>query len=324
MCGIMKICPNCQTANDDNAQNCSNCNYSFSSVVLYNAQNPVSFSQNPQRQNQYNQNQTYTPYSQNPQYNNNGYFQGQQNNPQYPPYSNQYYGNPYYQGIPQQNTAYANGNQPFNTPIANPNASSQEKKNNRNYIIIGVAILLVVAIIIVLKPMLFPSVNDLCAKGKYEEAYRKANSKQKPAVIAENVIAYLSGQEVKTFYDKTSFVLRNAWYQEVSKSNKTAILYLQGANRFGGKVTSYSLWVCDNTRNDWEYFTTVTDLDEEKYSNYDSETEKLKKQLDNEARKLIKMQKEDFSNTAISKSSINNINNLFANDLLDEVVLIKE
>lgn len=70
------------------------------------------------------------------------------------------------------------------------------------------------------------SVEDLCAKGKYIEAYKKAKAEEKMDVLSENVIAVLSQKSSDLLKDPSSLVLRNAWYYP----------YLRNDGEIGGRV----------------------------------------------------------------------------------------
>lgn len=254
------------------------------------------------------------PYTQNTSY---GFYQRQEYKHQYSSYAGQSfsgtryqnYGNPYYPNISQQKTPYEqtleNRNQSFN------NYSS--RSNKKSFLLAGIFVLFLATTFFVGVSITSFSIRNLCAQGQYEDAYKKANDKLKTVVEAENVIAYLSGMLLDDSFTENSFVLLNAWYQTINNSNKVAVLHTQITDRFGTKKDNYALWICDKDRDEWEFYTVVDDLDKE----VNSFT--LYEQLE---RSLIKLTIENKS-TALPKTSVKNINNLYNKDMLDKVVLLK-
>ena len=84
----------------------------------------------------------------------------------------------------------------------------------------------IICAVAVIASKLMVSVEDLCAEGKYIEAYKKAKAEEKMDVLSENVIAVLSQESSDLLKDPSSLVLRNAWYYP----------YLRNDGEIGGRV----------------------------------------------------------------------------------------
>ena len=204
----------------------------------------------------------------------------------------------------------------FNSDVAKANA-----KKKKTPIIVGVALVILVLAALAFKtvaPKIFVSVEQLCEQGNYEKAYAKANDEEKELVYAENLIAVMSAKAADGLKDKSSFELRDAWFD---KDRQAVILQVGGKNSYGGVVTNYWYYMYDEDDKEYQLFTTLSDLDEESYSKYDDTDEMLEKLLKNVARESVKKIIND-SSKKLDKKSVKNINNLFKEDKLDYVDLL--
>ncbi|MCD8327679.1 MAG: zinc ribbon domain-containing protein [Ruminococcus sp.] len=75
------------------------------------------------------------------------------------------------------------------------------KKKSKKKIVIPIIIIAVIIIAVVaavfVAPMIFVSVEDMCAEGNYTEAYEKATDTEKDSVLAENAIAVMT-EKIRT------------------------------------------------------------------------------------------------------------------------------
>ena len=197
-------------------------------------------------------------------------------------------------------------------------------KNNLNKVIkFGLIIFLLLIVVLsgkVLLPKIFISPADLISEGNYKQAYKIASADEKENIYAENLIAVLSAESVEFLKDPSSFVLRNAWYAE---SSKEVVMQVSGKNGFGGTTTSYWYYTYSEEDKEYQLFTSVSSLKDEELSKYDSSDKKLEKTLNNIARISINaiVSKDEYE---LSKESIQNINDLFEEGVLDSVELIEK
>lgn len=196
------------------------------------------------------------------------------------------------------------------------------KKKNLIKLIIGAviaAIVIVTGVLVV--PKLFVSVEDLCAQGKYEEAYEKAEDDEKLEIKIENAVAVQSAFCVDNLKDPDSFVLREAYYKEGSSVyTDSLVLNVSGANSYGAKVSSYWLFTYDSEECEWSYCCSLADLSQEEVSSYDDEDERFEKAMNNLYRLNIKSTIQ--YGIELSKDAVKRINTMFEQDILDEVKLL--
>ena len=205
---------------------------------------------------------------------------------------------------------------------AEANQTNIPKKKSLIKLIIGAVVVaaVVVAGVLVI-PKLFVSVEDLCAQGKYEEAYKKAEDDKKLEIKIENAAAVQSAFCVDNLKDPDSFVLREAYYVvDDPVYTDSMVLYVSGANSYGAKVSSYWLFTYDSEKCEWIYQCSLADLSQEEASSYDSEDERLEKVLNNLYRTRIKSTIQNGNE--LSKEAVKRINKMFEQDILDEVELL--
>ena len=193
------------------------------------------------------------------------------------------------------------------------------KKNMKKIIIV---LILVVGLILIGKqvlPKIFISTEELLAQGEYEKAYKKASTKEKEDIEAENLIAVLCNDVIEGYKDPSSFELRDAWYD---KDKKVVVLKTGGKNSYGGIVFSYDYFTYSEDEGKYEYYCSLSDLKKEETSKYDDYEETLEKILKNAARSVVSevINKNDCK---LSNDSVKNINHLFKEDKLEEIELIK-
>lgn len=190
------------------------------------------------------------------------------------------------------------------------------------FIVLGIVILLILGGGVATKvlPKLFVSTSDLLAEGNYRKAYDKAKKDEKDEILDENLIATVSYMAVESLKDPESFILRNAWY---NKSDKRIVLEVSGNNSYGAKVTGYWYYTYDEEEQTYELYTSLSSLSDEKTYSSDTYSERIEKILKNAARKVVKDMINDDS-IKMKKESIENINNLFEKEILDDIELLEE
>jgi hypothetical protein len=150
--------------------------------------------------------------------------------------------------------------------------SSVKKKSRKGIIaaviagVAGIAVLISAIVAVVIAGALFipkamVSVEDLCAEGKYLEAYEKAEGDEKLDVLAENMIAVLSQETSDKLKNPDSFNLRDAWYygflhRSDGAMGGYAILYSTGTNSYGGTVSAYFVYTLGKD-GEWNYVGSV-------------------------------------------------------------------
>lgn len=198
----------------------------------------------------------------------------------------------------------------------------KKKLKKKTIIIMAISLIVVVALIITgikVLPKLLISYSELLKEGNYEEAYKKANDKEKTTVCDENLVAYISKEIAENLKDPTSYLLRDAWYD---KENSRIVLYTNGKNSYGASVSSYDYYTYDEDDNKWSLFTSLSSLSQERIYTYaDSSSEKVEKILKNAARKVVSKIIDD-SSLKIDDSSVENVNNLFKENRLKDVNLL--
>ena len=222
----------------------------------------------------------------------------------------------------------ANPANPMN-PMAMPYGAPvgvKRKSKALPWVIVAVVVVVVaaLAVLVLVSSDMFASVETLCARGDYTKAYEKASEGEKPAVKGESVAAECSAFAVDNLKDPSSFKLREVYYSESTNDDGTffgeIVLYISGANSYGASVGSYWLFTWDDDDNEWSYFCSVSDLEQEEYSDYDDEDEKWEKIVNNFGRELIGLVK--GNGIELDKSAVKRINTLFERDMLDDVTAI--
>lgn len=215
------------------------------------------------------------------------------------------------------------------TPMAMPYGAPgipKRKSKALPWVIVAVVVVLIAALatLVLVSSDTFASVATLCAHGNYAKAYEKASEEEKPAVKGESVAAECSAFAVDNLKDPSSFKLREVYYYESTNDDGTffgeIVLYISGANSYGASVGSYWLFTWDDDDNEWSYFCSVSDLEQEEYSDYDDEDEKWEKIVNNFGRGLIGLVK--GNGIELDKSAVKRINTLFERDMLDDVTAI--
>lgn len=180
-------------------------------------------------------------------------------------------------------------------------------------IIIAVAIIFFTGIL----PKLMINYRDLMSEGKYVEAYKKANDKEKEEVETENLIAYLSKEIIKNLKDPKSFSLNRAY-----KTSDKLVIIVNANNSYGASVLNYYYYTYNESKQKFELWVSLSDLkDETIYKYADDSEEKLEKTMKNLARSTVRniISNED---NKVNKEIIDNINNLFKTNILDNVELL--
>lgn len=219
----------------------------------------------------------------------------------------------------------ANSMNPTAMPYGAPGIPKRKSKA-LPLMIVAVVVVLIAALatLVLVSSDTFASVATLCARGDYTKAYEKASEEEKPAVKGESVAAECSAFAVDNLKDPSSFKLREVYYSESTNDDGEfsgqIVLYISGANSYGASVSSYWLFTWDDDDNEWSYFCSVSDLEQEEYSDYDDEDEKWEKIVNNFGRGLIGLVK--GNGIELDKSAVKRINTLFERDMLDDVTAI--
>lgn len=205
---------------------------------------------------------------------------------------------------------------PIYMPPVKPKMSAG-KKVGIIFGIVGAVMVLAVCGVLLL-PKLLISTEELLAQGNYEKAYAYAKEEEKADIVTENLIAVVCKEVVDGLKDPSSFELRKAWYDE---EKQHLILKVSGKNSYGGVVSNYWYYTYDEEDKQYSLYVTLSDLEDEKTYSWDDTDERMEKVLKNLARKVVKEMIADDT-LAIKKESVTRINDLFANDLLENVELL--
>ena len=157
---------------------------------------------------------------------------------------------------------------------------------------------------------------EACSAGELGQAFALAEtgevsvatSEAKQMISLINGIAYVFKTDcLDDLKDSDSFVLKKAWYG--GRSNGLA-LKVQASNTYGQPVQGYYLFTYSNDAGRYEYYNSVTSLEDETIYKYtDSFSEKLEKYFNNETRdKLEKVMVDSYS---IDSDIVESINALF-------------
>lgn len=195
--------------------------------------------------------------------------------------------------------------------------------SKKKILIIVFSILIVlISIAAVLCVTVFNSVESLCEKGEYQKAYEKADEDEKIDIYYENVAAVLCAYEVSSYKDPDSFNLREVYYfnSETTEDNNDIVIRAFGNNSYGGKVSSYSLYMYNGDTNAWEYQDSYYDFEAKEISDYDDIDEQLDKLIYNLGIDIVKETVQH--GTKLNKESVERINNHFKEGRLDEIELI--
>lgn len=228
-------------------------------------------------------------------------------------------------GNPMNPMNPANPMNPTAMPYGAPGIPKRKSKA-LPLVIVAVVVVLIAALatLVLVSSDTFASVATLCARGNYAKAYEKASEEEKLAVKAESIAAECSAFAVDNLKDPSSFKLREAYYYEGTNDKGEPYdyiaLYLSGANSYGASVGSYWLFTWDDDDNEWFYFCSVSDLEQEEYSDYDDEDEKWEKTVNNFGRIMIELAQK--SGIELDKDAVKRINTLFEKDMLDDVEAI--
>ncbi len=142
-----------------------------------------------------------------------------------------------------------------------PPVSPPKKKTG---LIIGIvaAVVALVLVVALLIPVVFVSVEDLCAQGRYAEAYEKAPEDEMDAVLAECYSAVISQMSIDQMKDPDSFVLYEAyyypWVTEEGEVGQQVVLYISGNNGAGKRIENYWIWSYSRTEHEWICWGTTT------------------------------------------------------------------
>lgn len=211
---------------------------------------------------------------------------------------------------------------PASQPVLAPQPT--EKKKSKKPLIITLAIVIPVLVIALVTFLLlsdvFASVEDLCAKGKYLEAYEKAEKDQRYDVMVENAVAVQYACVAANDMVLSNFELKTAYYYD-SSYEKGIVLQVDGMDGYGADATSYWSFAWDDVEEEWKSNGFVYHLDEEEIMDYYDLETRVQILTDNIHRALIETWMQ--MGTELDEASIQRIHELYEKDLLDQVELLE-
>ncbi len=167
----------------------------------------------------------------------------------------------------------------------------------------------------------------LLDKGKYEEAYPllQADEDLQEIIVFENAVAFCCADYYPMLKNPDSFQLREVWFESYERNSGIPSIVLQtaGTNSYGGIVTSYELYTWNNDSRSFSLFNSVSDLDDEKDSDYDDSEERLDKSFNNLTRTLIRLVITD-DDPMNEKIDVKRINRLFEDGFLEDMPLMAQ
>lgn len=210
-------------------------------------------------------------------------------------------------------------NSTVNSDIAQFNAGIEKQKNKKKILPIILGALGVCAVAIYLIFTIFLNPQHYIDKGDYQTAYKVASGEQKENILRENIIAVVSADCIDSLKDASSFELRDAWIR-FNDSSKVIIMKVAANNSYGNQVVNYWYYFYDKDEKEYSLYTTFSDFSEEKTYSWDDTDERLEKSLKN----LAKSTAEDVISDGIkiNDDSIDTINKLFEEDMLEDVTLL--
>lgn len=207
----------------------------------------------------------------------------------------------------------------LSSSIVQFNQEIQKQKGKNKILPILLGILAVCGIAVYLLVTIFLNPQHYIEKGDYQTAYKVANAESKEYVLRENIIAVVSSDCVDSLKDSASFELREA-YISFKDSSKGIVLKVAANNSYGNQVINYWYYTYDKDDAEYSLYTSFSDFDEEKTYSWDNSSERIEKLLKNLAKTTAKT---IISNGyKIKDESVDNINQLFENDILDDVRLL--
>ncbi len=208
-----------------------------------------------------------------------------------------------------------------NADIAQFNAGIEKQKNKKKILPIILGALGVCAVAIYLIFTIFLNPQHYIEKGNYQTAYKVSSGAVKETILRENIIAVVSADCMDSLKDPSSFELRDAWIS-VNDDSKVVLLKVAANNSYGNTVINYWHYSWDKDDKEYSLFTTFSDFNEEKTYSWDDSDERIEKLLKN----AIKTSDADYVSgkrgVHIESESIDTINELFENDILEDVTLI--
>ena len=163
----------------------------------------------------------------------------------------------------------------------------------------------------------FFSPKKLLERGDYKMAITLSIAPDsKRDAIMENAVAYCSAKAMDGLKDPSSFELIDAWYKDGD-----VVLNVRGTNSFGGKVSNYWLYTYETNKDEFNLYTTFSDLDEKEYKSYDDTSELAEKLLYNAALNSVVKPMVKDSGCKLSKAGVKRINDLFKADKLIDIDL---
>lgn len=185
--------------------------------------------------------------------------------------------------------------------------------------IAAVIIIIIIALVAFIIPELTKTPIDLIKENNWEQAYSKASDEEKDDVLIANLSASMSKDEIiDSLKDPSSFNLREIYF---SKTSHELVLLVGGKNSYGGMVSSFYYFTWNEGEGKFSLYTSLSDLESETSSWYDSSDEKLEKVLKNIARAYVKTVIDDSDNK-LNSDYVDAINHLFEEDTLEDVTLL--
>ena len=142
--------------------------------------------------------------------------------------------------------------------------------------------------------------------------------------MCENAAAKVSYSTLDLLKDPSSFSLRNAFYlrklDDDGEYIYCLVLQISANNSFGAAANSYWFYEYDGREDQWNYWTSVTDLEQEEFYSWDDYYDEYEKIYRNLVRECIG--ETMLSGVKLSKEGVDRINNMFDSDSLKDVKLL--
>jgi hypothetical protein len=168
-----------------------------------------------------------------------------------------------------------------------------------------------------------------CAIGlnHFDWAYANApTDDMKMEVLAANAAATAIPEIQGMAKDGSSVRLTEAYYMyDSSRSGDlkdALVMKIAGSNSYGQTVQNYYVSNYESGSKDYEYYNSVSDMDDDTFYSFDSYSEKLEKLFDNLTRDYIRDVLSDSDTVEVPSAFIDGINKLIEDGRIDEVELI--
>ncbi len=155
-------------------------------------------------------------------------------------------------------------------------------------------------------------IKEKLSQGDYSGAYEIANDSQSEGILEENIIACLSELLAKTSSNPSTFVLRDAWFEDNEKQKPTIVIYFQ--QEYNSRAVSmYFLYKFMGKKYSYELLSTLSS---------DSKDDGYTVGIKGLVKKIVT--NENDKTHRLNKDSIDNINSLCEQSLLYNVEMLSD